>query len=665
MKKLVDQLRARWQAWTGEEDTPFDGDAGAWIVSFFAHLGILVVLALIVLVVRDPRITLTVSMETKEEEEEVLKDIEEVYFSEETQEEIGAMSVNGAAMAEASAPVFSTESFIANPEIPQIEVPNATVALTSFDVSTGPKNNGLLVKGGVGEGSTGAPGAVDRITYEILESLAVRKTLVVWLFDQSGSLSQQRKDIFDRFDRIYHELGVLEDRNHKSFKKYAPGDEPLLSTIMAFGNDVKFLTDPKKPTAEIAVMKDAISKIENDPTGVERTFAAIKMAGQQHLHYRQDRNIMLVVVSDEIGDDEAGIEDALGVVRRYQMPVYVIGIPAPFGRREGKVRFVNHDPQYETSEYWIDVLQGPESFMPEAIRLDFWGDNRQREEADFIDSGFGPFSLTRLTYETGGIYFSVHPNRTREGRAMNRRDIPEYASLLHKFWDPGVMRPYAPDYISPQEYQQLLNSNKARMALVQTAMKSHVDAMGNPPLKFVKGNDADFGKDTLDAQKLAAVLEPRLQDLYNTLQVGEADRANVTQPRWQAGYDLAMGRVMAHRVRTEGYNLMLAEIKAGKRFEGEKNNTWLLRHSDTITTGSSHERMAKQAKTYLERVVNDHKGTPWAYLAAKELETPMGWQWGEEFTDVSPRMENAGNGNANPTPAQMMQRKRPAPRPKL
>ena len=28
-----------------------------------------------------------------------------------------------------------------------------------------------------------------------------------------------------------------------------------------------------------------------------------------------------------------------------------------------------------------------------------------------MDSGFGPFGLCRLAYETGGLYFTVHPNR--------------------------------------------------------------------------------------------------------------------------------------------------------------------------------------------------------------------------------------------------------------
>ena len=47
------------------------------------------------------------------------------------------------------------------------------------------------------------------------------------------------------------------------------------------------------------------------------------------------------------------------------------------------------------------------------------------------------------------------------------------------------------------------------------------------------------------------------------LQQGEADREKETVMRWQAGYDLAMGRTLAAKVRTEGYNAMLAAAKRG------------------------------------------------------------------------------------------------------
>ncbi|MEK6236891.1 MAG: VWA domain-containing protein, partial [Planctomycetales bacterium] len=151
---------------------------------------------------------------------------------------------------------------------------------------------------------------------------------------------------------------------------------------------------------------------------------------------------------------------------------------------------------------------------------------------------------------------------------------------------------------------------------------------------------------------------------YETLKAGESDRANLTRPRWQAGYDLAIGRSMAAVVRNEGYNAMLAEAKNGKKFDG-KNNTWILNHSDEVSVSSSLEKLAKQSRVYLERVIKEHPNTPWAYLAQKELETPFGWTWDQSFTDVSPPMQNAGgNGEAN-NPKDKVNRIKRKPKPPL
>ena len=50
--------------------------------------------------------------------------------------------------------------------------------------------------------------AMDRLTQEILMMLEHGKVMVVWLFDQSESMKDDQKEIRDRFDKVYHELGL-------------------------------------------------------------------------------------------------------------------------------------------------------------------------------------------------------------------------------------------------------------------------------------------------------------------------------------------------------------------------------------------------------------------------------------------------------------------------
>ncbi len=668
--KVIDGLRQWWQQKTGEEETPFDGDAPVFVISMLFHLVLMFVLAFITVHAPKNQIALVIRTPLLEEEEERLVP-EEFYFNDQQNEAIGANSLSGTQMALALAPTVSDISVVPNPvEMEQSEVSQIRIDVM-HDVPTGlQRNENITTVGAVGVGAEGAEGAIDRITHEIILSLEERKTLVVWLFDQSPSMERQRTAINDRFSRIYDELGVIEASGNPAFAKHS--DKPLLTSVVAFGDKVTLRTP--KPTDNITEIKDAVTGIEQDLTGTERVFSAIYMAADSFRGLRMpdpetrkpERNVMFVTFTDEKGDDASvggndltGLEKTIKLCRQYEMPVYVVGIPAPFGREESMVKWVDPDPQYDQTPQWGRVNQGPESFLPERIKLAFSG---QDDDDDPIDSGFGPFALTRLAYETGGIYFAVHPNRNVT-RAVSRNETAEFSAHIKHFFDPEIMRNYRPDYVSADEYGRRLAANKARVALVKASMMSIVPIMQDPVTRFVKRDEASFVNDLSEAQKEAAKIEPKVESLYLELQAGEVDRSKETTPRWQAGYDLAMGRVMAVKARTEAYNAMLAAAKRGLKFKDEKNNTWVLAPSDEVSVGSQLEKMAAKAREYLERIVTEHPGTPWALLAQRELDNKFGWEWQEEFTDLTPQREGMGGGNNN-VPANDAKKmlKRPAPK---
>ncbi len=647
-------LQQWWQRQTGEEETPFDGDSFAFLGSLFFHMCLLIALGLIPLVGRHIQVTLDVTTPLEEEEVEELELPEEFYFSEQPAEQVGANSVSGVQMAMSLAPNLSEVSDVPSPVDFEPTVDAKIEINQEITVATGLHySENMVVKGAAGQGTTGAMGAIDRITHEILLSLEERETLVIWLFDQSGSLARQRAAIHDRFDRIYEELGVIEAAGNEAFAKHK--DKPLLTSVVGFGQQVNLMIN--KPTDNLAEIKDAVAAIKQDDSGEEKVFSALHMAADHYKSYRvpqgesgePDRNVMLIVFTDEIGDDQNGLEPTIQICRRYEMPVYVVGVPAPFGRRETLVKWVDPDPQYDQTPQWGRVNQGPESFMPERINLTF---GASREDKDPIDSGFGPFALTRLCYETGGIYFTVHPNRN-VNREVSRNETAEFSAHIKHFFDPHIMRAYRPDYVTPDEYLRRVSSIKSRAALLKAAQMSWLKPLDQPETRFVKRSEAELANDLTKAQQAAARLEPEVEMLYQTLKLGEADRAKEVSPRWQAGYDLAMGRVMAVKVRTEAYNAMLAKAKRGMNFKNDKNNTWILRPTNDLTElGSVLAKSGTKANEYLTRVIEEHAGTPWALLAQRELETPLGFEWVEEYTDLTPRNTGAGGGNNNnPAPA--------------
>ena len=643
-------MRRWWQVKTGKMDTPIDGEIPFWVVSLGFHLVVIIFLARIMMPEESVK---AVNLMIDDAVDQVVEeDIPmEIQFDELLTEEIGADGDDGFETAAAQAPIIDPISEDAIDlemqlrDVADIVTDNDLIEATAESMAIVP------VKGSVGNSVKAASGAVDRMTQEILMSMQERETVVVWMFDQSASLMEQREEIVQRFDRIYDELGILQAAGHASF---ADKKQPLLTQVYAFGSQIKPLL--KNPTPSLTTIKEAIQSIERDSTGIENVMETVVIAAKDHASYRRidkttgkpKNNVMLIIVSDESGDDKNQVDNAIRICNQHQMPVYVIGVPAPFGRTNTEVKWVDPDPEFDQSTQWALVSQGPESVMPERLRLDSTG---TFGDLNMIDSGFGPFHLTRLSYETGGIYFAVHPNRNTN-RRVKKWETKSYSASLQHFFDPKIMRRYKPDYVTNQTYLARLKANESRSALVKAATFTTTGTLESPVLRFEKLNEAAFVSNVSAAQQTAAIVEPQINRLYEMLKVGEESRPDEVSLRWQAGFDLAMGRAIAAKVRATSYNAMLALIKTKLKFDPPKNkktpqnNTWVLVPADVVQTGSQDTKLLEKASNYLNRVVEDHPGTPWALLAQRELETPIGWKWEQDYT-APPQPREAGPNNNN------------------
>ncbi|HEX3727218.1 MAG TPA: vWA domain-containing protein, partial [Pirellulales bacterium] len=641
----ISRLQQWWRQRARDEQSRWTADTPPWLASFVVHAAILSTMIAIGAVV--PRHQELITLLTPENTpEDVLTTSPEFSYSETPQEAIGTALAGEAGTLDAGAPALAMTTTLPTqiePADPQALVSQRVAMQEEIRLATSTRfAENLIIKGAAGVGATGTTGAIDRITQEILLSLEERKTLVVWLFDQSGSLARQRSEIIQRFEKIYEELGVIEASNNPAFKKH--DDKPLLTAVVGFGQNITFLT--AKPTDDIKEIKSAVSNLKTDASGLERTFGAVYEAVERYRSLRNGesrRNVMLVAFTDEVGDDEKELDRTVAICRRYEIPVYVIGVPAPFGRRDALIKYVDPDPKYDQTPQWVPVRQGPESFLPELVQIG------ALESEEPMDSGFGPYSLTRLCVETNGIFLAVHPNRD-ERKTISRRDTAELSAQLSHFFDPEVMRGYRPDYVSLKEYQKLVAENRARTALVKAATMSAEmkweAAARHPEMNFPKISDADLANRFTQAQHPFAVLEPKINELYEVLRQGEKDRPRLTKARWQAGYDLSMGRLLALKVRAEGYQAMLAKAKGGMRFSDPKHDTWRLVPAEEVSISSTLEKQAETAKTYLARVVSDHPDTPWALLAHEELKRPLGWAWQETYTGVNvPKPQVAANVN--------------------
>ena len=648
---MLESARRQLQEYTGEDETPLDGDTPAWAVSLVIHVAVLVSLSFAGLgtVTQAPK-PIAVIETPFEEEQEVLEIPREVSLDELVEVDPGSQSDEGFESAESVAQEVAPVSVVAV-EMPDLVSDDMTIEPLDV-VSTGLNyDENLTIKGASGMGETGASGAVDRLTLEIAASLEQRPTVVCWVFDQSVSLAGQRKEIASRLERVFGELGLTST---------AQANE-LFNVVYAYGKQVTPVID--KPTREVSEVVSAIARIPVDESGIENTFTAIaeaaKKAKQLRLSGAERRNVMIINFTDEVGNDQQYADAVATFCRAQAMRVFVVGVPAPFGRRDVKMKFVEFDPKYAADEQWAIVEQGPESLYPEFVDV-----RPKNSPEDPIDSGFGPFSLSKLCAETGGIYFAVHANRGARGRVSDSATAA-MSSQLRYFFDSKVMRDYRPDYLPQAQIDKMLAGNKAKASLVAAAKAAQLAPMEAPTMRFPREDDGKLAQLLGEAQKKAAVLEPKIDALYGTLAAGVPDRAKIApeEKRWQAGFDLAFGRVLAVKVRTNAYNIMLAQAKAGMKFKNPKNDTWILNPSDDVSqVGSQTERLAKQADEVLRRVVAEHPGTPWAQMAAEELRSPLGYSWEETYTGVN--APKPGNGNGNPNPGDDKKRMLAPPQPK-
>ena len=478
---------------------------------------------------------------------------------------------------------------------------------------------------------TSVGGVLDRLTIEIANNAKNNDLNVIWLFDASISLSKQREDIRDRFEKIIQEIGM------NSFS------HSIKHTICSFGSSLSILNS--NPTNDKDILYKSIDSIVLDETGIENIFGSIEQLCKQ---YKTTRN-MIVVFTDEVGDDLNLLDKTVVEARRKGTRIYVVGPPAPFGLSSIQFKYVDPDPKFDQNEKWVEINQGPETLFKMTLDL-----HSLPIDESGLDSGFGPYALSKICVDTGGIYFAVHPNRN-ENR-VSKKEISPLSSYISVFFDNAVMKKYSPDYRSILLQTKENQTHKIKTALLN-ACKIPIQINNNQKINFTACTEGEFVEQLNEAQKYSAKIEPQIDRIYTILKEVESQSKSLDEKRWLASYNLAMGRILATKCRIELYNAMLAEAKTGLQKNDPKNNLWNLEFDAEFTTKSSQlQKSYVAAIKYLQSIVSDFPDTPWALVAQNELDTPMGYKWIDSYKEPS-KMNDGSNNNNNPLPKDDIKRK--------
>ena len=541
------------------------------------------------------------------------------------------------------------------PDPPLEEIDPDRTRRDVFDIPQGVQvNESVVVLGSTGNSIIQLESALDRVTHEIAMNLKERKVLVVWMLDASSSLQKQREVIAKRLKRIYGELDALKKAGQIPRMK-----EPLLTGVVSYGAATNFLT--REPIVDFETIRDAVANVKVDESGKENVFTAVTQTLGLWGKYRVSRRIMLINVTDESGDDFGMMGQAIKICRHYGAKAYVIGPSAVFGRRQGYVPYVAPE---DGQTYQIPVDLGPETARYENLVMPFWFEGPQHK---YLASGYGPYALSRLVKETGGIYFTTN-TLTMSGLTPTGSYRTEQ------------IKPFEPDYRygTWQEYDTDVARSPLRTAVINAARLSRENKPEGTPSLELRVTPRNFRQTATTAQQTVARSQLFVDNILKALPRGiEKALDKEKSARWRMNFCLTYGRLLAMHVRCLEYNAACANLKSGltEQDVGSTANHWIFRPNGKINYAVSERRNAKLARELLERCVNEAPGTPWAVLAKRELRHPFGIRVVKRFIPPpTPRPRNANNApnrpriQLAPDPRKPRPKRKPAPpkpKPKL
>ncbi len=629
-----------------------------WYVSLAVHTSLVVLLGLLTVPPPPPNVSRLIVADRYEREQELITEVlddnldvsvpidTDAFDSAEFELELEGDELEAPQIDEADLP--ATE--INEVDVASIEI-NTTAATQLF--SDLPDNIAVASN----ETAGGSDQAVDRITDELSQILWSRQALVVWLFDESGSMKPDRERIRQRVERIYTELGI---------RGTAPG-QTLVTSVASYG--AKFHQHTTAPTSDVESIRGAIDRVPVDESGEEMMCTAIIEAIRRHSRFLDTdygevasvatagddggsfrtrlgggsadrRKMVLILVTDESGnraDNFARLEDAVKAAQRVDCRIYVLGREASFGHPYDSVRWV--DPQSKKA-FTVTVDRGPET--PSLELLQTHGNGRR---SDIFKSGFGPYEQSRLSRATGGIFFMLPEPGDKES-AEQRGDRT------------GSLRNYLPSLQSREEYVNERNRSRLRKAIAKIIVD--LDVWNDATLKKVTQTHyfpverdkyvRSAERAVREAQLLVDYYDQALQTLENLADQREREQDR----RWRANYDLLVAQITAYKLRTEQYIEAVGggvrRLPPVKNPQGadKKTTHWRAVSAEKLINAKRYEPQQILANERLRFVEQEHNGTPWALRAAWELKRDYGYELAEHYSAPSPPSKPNPNPVAPP-----------------
>lgn len=500
-----------------------------------------------------------------------------------------------------------------------------------------------------GEGSALVEGygpALGRLTKELMRLMRKSPVTVVWMFDESGSMKDDQQQVKENLHKVYDELQLLdEDPSFAGVRKRGrdKGQTTLLTAVTSFG--AGYHEELPKPTNNVEQIMAAIDQIPIDESGEEKMCGALMLVLDKFKAMAKSRKVVIVMVSDESGDDFVKVMTPIQMAKQLNVPIYIMGRESVFGSQFAYVPW--QDP---STKHWhrLPIRRGPETPFPESLQ---WDGFRRRYDAHM--SGFGPYSQVKLARDTGGIFFQL----PHEEEKLVNFDNKKYAHL--------DLKEYVPDMRDPNVYLADLNARPFRKAMFDVIMALNPLLPTNKGLEIPEHDHFDTNliaargtiiKRVNQIATIIAVLDKCQQYLDGVREL----RATEPSKRWRASYDLMYSQLFAYKVRLFQYAIAIGQFSTNlsQHLTNPAHNRWYIRQGGQMILPNEAQakslkvsaddltKYMKEAKRGFALVQEAHPNTPWAVRAAWEEKRQFGARIGS-YTYVPPK---PGTPRPKPTP---------------
>lgn len=628
----------------------------SFVVSFTLHLAVIFAMMLIKLGVQASSVDVEIESVITQDipREQIEQQLELETDPAETLNVIagGTPSTSvGAATQPASVPVDVQKADVLNEAT--VDAPRLAETMQLTDAMMVAELGEGEITGEVGAMVEGYGAAMGVITQELIRIMRQQKVTVVWMFDESGSLEDDRKEIRENYMRVYEELGIAakQDEDLRSRR----GAPMLLTVVASYGKSLNVHT--KKPTDNPELVKAAIDAVPIDQSGEENMCRSVAGIIAKYKGMAKQRKLVVIVVTDESGDDGAtqNLEVAVQTARSANCPIYVMGRESMFGYPYAHQRWTYEDKAKNIKEdFWIRVRRGPETAYPEALQ---WDGLHGRWDAQ--SAGFGPYEQVRMARESGGIFFVLPGNeKNLVGRMAN--DKRKYDFL--------AIREYTPLLLDRETYKKERSKSKFRATLFNVIERLNPsenkllfdahDAQLNIRREHYPLLPAPFREEAAKQVQKAARAMGLIDVALGMLDDIREDRAREASLRWRAAYDLADAQLRIFKLRL--YQFLLAMDQHANNMPNPKNpksNEWnFWRNRKKIVPDEAQyarlqsafglkmdreEYLAAQqegeaeAIKLLDDVIQAHPGTPWARRAQQEKSDGIGYRVSDRLWDPS------------------------------